>query len=163
MILPCSVSNLTTISLMQRMLWMNEVSRDLSIRCALDGYPILRTTLGFVRAWSNGTGNCAQYSLELLITIAGVDCAGTIRTQLGCEFQMDVFLLLVKCAYSKSYWNRSDGWAKYMEMFTFSNSYTRQYYVSQLVSWIYSYMTRAHKVFGNIICDELLSVLINVP
>ena len=43
-ILPCSVPNFNAIGQMKRMLWTNEILRDLSWRWVSDGYPILHST-----------------------------------------------------------------------------------------------------------------------
>ena len=45
--LPCSVQNFKPIGQLKRVLWRNEISRDLSLRWVWDGYPILRSTPGF--------------------------------------------------------------------------------------------------------------------
>ena len=45
--LPCSVQNFKLIGQLQRKLWTNEFSRDLSLRWVSDGYPILHSTPGF--------------------------------------------------------------------------------------------------------------------
>ena len=41
---PCSVQNYKVIERLKHMLWTNEISRDLSLRCVSDGYPILHST-----------------------------------------------------------------------------------------------------------------------
>ena len=46
MILPCSVQNFDTIGLLQRMLWTNEILRDLGLRLVSDGYTVLRSIPG---------------------------------------------------------------------------------------------------------------------
>ena len=45
-ILPCFVQNFKTITQQKRMLWTNEVWRDLSFRWVSDGYSILHSTPG---------------------------------------------------------------------------------------------------------------------
>ena len=54
-ILPCPVQNFETIWQLNSKLWANEISRDLSLRCGSDGYPILQQP----------TPNCTLYPAGL--------------------------------------------------------------------------------------------------
>ena len=73
MILPCPVHNCKTIGLFTRMLWTNEISRDLSLGWVTDGYPIfLHSTpvlVCILISLGNGTifSNCLHDALNVRI------------------------------------------------------------------------------------------------
>ena len=62
-ILPCFVQYFKMIEQLKRMLWTNEISRDLDLRWVLDGYPILHIHHG--SHWCLGLPNTFSCSLIL--------------------------------------------------------------------------------------------------